>query len=82
MAADRPGPAPQTAERKEIARLITGGMSNVHASRMVGINSRTGETLATPEVHQQHCRRLRYPPVITTPGEISHRGSCPRTTGR
>jgi IS30 family transposase len=46
MAHGRPGVAPQTAKREWFARLIARGVSNVDACRIVGVNPRTGETMA------------------------------------
>ena len=42
MVHGRPGPAPQTTKREQFARLISRGVPNAEACRLVGINRRTG----------------------------------------
>jgi IS30 family transposase len=75
MVRGRPGVGPQTEKREQWARLITRGVSNSEACRVVGINVRTGKrwrngrTLTTSDG-----RRLHYAPVITNRKvEISER---------
>ena len=67
MVRGRPGPAPQTAKREEFTRLISRGMSNAEACRIVGINPRTGKRWRHGRaITGSSGRRLHYPPVINT----------------
>jgi transposase, IS30 family len=66
MAHGRPGPAPQTAKREQFARLIARGASNAEASRIVGVNPRTGKRWRHGRtITSSNGRRLHYPPVIS-----------------
>jgi len=68
MVHGRPGPAPLTAERELFTRLIARGIKNAEACRIVGVNSRTGKRWRHGRtVTSGSCRRLHYPPVISTP---------------
>jgi transposase, IS30 family len=47
-----PGALPQAGKREQYARLIAQGYNNSEACRIVGINRRTGKTVATrPDNH-------------------------------
>lgn len=65
MVRGRPGPAPQTAKREEFTRLISRGVSNAAACRIVGVNPRTGKRWRHGRaITSSSGRRLHYPPVI------------------
>jgi IS30 family transposase len=65
MAHGRPGPAPQTAKREQLARLIARGVSNTEACRIVGVNRRTGKRWRHGRtITSTSGARLHYPPVI------------------
>src|SRR5512144_1846981 len=65
MVRGRPGPAPQTAKREEFTRLISRGVSNAAACRIVGVNPRTGRRWRHGRaITSSSGRRLHYPPVI------------------
>lgn len=67
MVRGRPGPAPQTAKREEFTRLISRGVSNAEACRIVGVNPRTGKRWRHGRaITSSSGRRLHYPPVIDT----------------
>lgn len=73
MVRGRPGPAPQTAKR-EFTRLISRGVSNAEACRIVGVNPRTGKRWRHGRaITSSSGRRLHYPPVIVRKREISAR---------
>jgi transposase, IS30 family len=65
MGHGRPGPAPQTEKREWFARLITQGISNAEACRIVGVNPRTGKRWRHGRtITSSSGRRLHYPAVI------------------
>jgi transposase, IS30 family len=65
MGHGRPGPAPQTEKREWFARLITQGISNAEACRIVGVNLRTGKRWRHGRtITSSSGRRLHYPAVI------------------
>src|SRR5512135_276044 len=65
MVRGRRGPAPQTAKREEFTRLISRGVSNAEACRIVGVNPRTGKRWRHGRaITSSSGRRLHYPPVI------------------
>lgn len=65
MVRGRPGPAPPTAKREEFTRLISRGVSNAEACRIVGVNPRTGKRWRHGRaITSSSGRRLHYPPVI------------------
>jgi IS30 family transposase len=67
MAHGRPGPAPQSAKREQFARLIARGVPSAEASRVVGVNPRTGKRWRHGRtITSSSGRRLHYPPVINT----------------
>ncbi len=79
MVCGRPGPAPQTEKREWFARLITQGVSNSQACRIVGVNRKTGKRWRHGRtITSSNGKRLHYPPVINVrKREISPRGlSC------
>ena len=62
-----PGPAPLTKQREEHARLITRGVSNSEACRIVGVNRRTGTRwLYGRTVPGADGSTREYPPVNLT----------------
>ncbi len=75
MAGGRRGPAPQTVKREQFARLIAEGVNNSEASRIVGINRRTGKRRRHGRtITVRDGRKLHYPPVISArKREISSR---------
>src|SRR6266516_1539819 len=65
MGHGRLGPAPQTEKREWFARLITQGISNAEACRIVGVNPRTGKRWRHGRtIISSSGRRLHYPAVI------------------
>jgi transposase, IS30 family len=67
MVHGRPGPAPQTTKREQFARLISRGVPNAEACRLVGINRRTGTRWRFGRsITGSGGRRLHYPAVINT----------------
>src|SRR5260370_2014371 len=67
MVHGRPGPAPQTAKREQLARVIGRGVPNAEACRLVGINRRTGTRWRFGRsIASSSGRRLHYPAVINT----------------
>ena len=67
MAGGRPGPAPQTEKREQFARLISRGVSNAEACRIVGVNRRTGKRWRHGRtITSSSGKPLHYPPVITS----------------
>jgi IS30 family transposase len=67
MVHGRPGPAPQTTKRVQFARLISRGVPNAEACRLVGINRRTGTRWRFGRsITGSGGRRLHYPAVINT----------------
>jgi hypothetical protein len=67
MVHGRPGPAPRTTKREQFARLISRGVPNAEACRLVGINRRTGTRWRFGRsITGSGGRRLHYPAVINT----------------
>src|SRR3981081_1671447 len=67
MVHGRPGPAPQTTKREQFARLISRGVPNAEACRLVGINRRRGTRWRFGRsITGSGGRRLHYPAVINT----------------
>ena len=62
----RRGPEPDHAKREAFARLISEGVPSQRASRMVGINPRTGKRWRNGRRITSGGRVLDLPPVITT----------------
>src|SRR5450830_1166491 len=63
----RPGPVPLTGQRQEFARLITRGVSNSEACRMVGVSRRTGTRWRYGRtVTSSSGAELDYQPMTTT----------------
>ena len=63
----RPGPVPLTGRRQEFTRLITRGVSNSEAPRMVGVNRRTGTRWRYGRtVTSSWGAELHYQPMTTT----------------
>jgi IS30 family transposase len=61
----RRGPKPLYAKREEFAKLIAEGVSSQRASRMVGINPRTGKRWRNGRRVKSGGRMLDLPPVIS-----------------
>jgi IS30 family transposase len=76
----RRGPQPEYAKREEFARLIAEGVTSQHASRIVGINSRTGKRWRNGRKVKSGGRMLDLPPVIN-PARRSgtRRATSPKT---
>jgi IS30 family transposase len=62
----RRGPEPDHAKREAFAKLITEGVPSLRASRMVGINPRTGKRWRNGRRVASGGRVLDLPPVITS----------------
>src|SRR4051812_49399714 len=60
------GPEPDHAKREEFARLIAQGIPSQRASRMVGIDPRTGKRWRNGRRIASGGRVLDLPPVITS----------------
>ena len=78
----RRGPEPDQAKRDAFARLISEGVPSLRASRMVGINPRTGKRWRNGRRITSGGRVLDLPPVITSiplAAKRYHRATCPRT---
>src|SRR6188472_1631159 len=62
----RRGPEPEHAKREAFARLIREGVPSQRASRMVGINARTGKRWRNGRRIVAGGRVVDLPPVITS----------------
>lgn len=83
MVHHRPGPAPQTTKSEQFARLISRGVPNAEACRLVDINRRTGTRWRFGRsITSSSGRRLHYPAVITRASGRSRRGICLRRSVR
>ena len=77
------GPEPDHAKRAAFARLISEGVPSLRASRMVGIDPRTGKGWRNGRRIASGGRVLDLPPVITPsplPSNGPNRATCPRTS--
>ncbi len=62
----RPGRAPDSDKRERFARLITRGVGNAEACRVVGVHPKTGKRWRLGRtITSSGGRRLHYPPVIS-----------------
>ena len=79
----RRGPEPDHAKREAFARLIREGVPSQRASRIVGINPRTGKRWRNGRRITSGGNVLDLPPVITSVALAvsgTHRAICPRTS--
>lgn len=80
-----PGPAPLSGQREEYARLIARGVSNAEASRIVGVNRRTGTRWRYGRsVPSRDGGTRQYPAmdqIVTTPLVRSARYLCEAERG-
>jgi len=64
-----PGAQPLTSQRDQYRALMREGMSNAAASRIVGVNRKTGSPLAVRPVGHDPHRRGADVPAITRPAD-------------